>query len=111
MAKGDGFTVNNFDHLAQQSDVSYGIYDTQDNCWIGDDTGPKLFSRESSAEANGMPQELMARIAAQMIGVQLGYALGRLQCVVFKGEELQMKDEVPTKMTAIEALIKLEEGR
>jgi len=106
----DAFTVNDFDHLAQQSDVSYAIYDTQDNCWLGDDTGPRLFTREDSVKLNGMPQELAARIAAQVWGVQLGYAVGRLQAVVFRGEDLQMKDEVSTKMSGLEALKKLESG-
>jgi len=106
----DGFMVNDFEHLAAQSDVSYAIYDTQDNCWLGDETGPKVFTRESSIEAKGIPQELLAKIAAQMWGVQLGYALGRLRALVFKEEDLQIKDEVLTKMTALEALKKMESG-
>src|SRR5271168_1531423 len=100
----DGFTVNDFDHLAEQSDVSYAIYDTQDNCWVGDETGPRMFTREDSVKLNGMPQELAARIAAQVWGVQLGYVPGRLRAVIFKEEDLRMKDEVPTKMSGLEAL-------
>jgi hypothetical protein len=106
----DGFTVNNFDHLAQQSDVSYGIYDTQGECWIGDETGPRVFTRADSAEMNGMPQETIAKLAAMLAGVQLGYAAGRLQPREFHEKELHLRDEVPTKMTALEALIKLESG-
>jgi len=106
----EGFTVNNFDDLAAQSDVSYGIYDTQDNCWIGNETGPRVFTREDSAKLNGMPQVLAAKIAAQIWGVQLGYVAGRLRERVFDEKDLQMKDEVPTKMDGLEALKKLESG-
>jgi len=106
----DGFTVNNFDDLAEQSDVSYGIYDTQDNCWIGDETGPRLFTREDSAKLKGMPQQLAAKIAAQIWGIQLDYASGRLQAVRFNETDLRMKDEVSTKMSGLEALKKLESG-
>ena|ERR1700675_2775829 len=107
----DGFTVNNFEHLEAQSDVSYGIYDTQDNCWIGDDKGPKLFTREDSAKAKGMPQQVMARIAAMMAEMQLGYAPGRFQAAEFHAQDLRLKDSVDTKMTPLEALIKLENGQ
>lgn len=110
MSENDGFTVNNFDHLAEQSDVGYGIYDTRDNCWIGDNVGSRVFTRKDSEEAKGIPQETMAKIAAMMAGVQLGYAVGRLQARVFNETDLQMTGEMPTKMTAEEALIKLESG-
>jgi hypothetical protein len=106
----DGFTVNDFDHLEKASDASYGVYDTQENCWLGDETGPRLFTRELSKEANGVPQELLARIAAQLAGVQCGYAVGRLQARVFNEDDLVLKDSVPTKMSAVEALTKLENG-
>ena len=107
----DGFEVNNFAHLASQSDVSYGIYDTQDECWIGDDAGPRVFTRADSIEMNGMPQETIAKLAAQMAGVQLGYVPGRLQPREFHEKELHLRDEIPTKMSAIEALTKLESGK
>ena len=111
MAGEQGFTVNDFGHLeAAQSAVEYGIYDTQDNCWLGDETGPRLFTIEDSKKANGMPHQLMARIAAQMTEVQLGYAMGRLRALEFNKSDLVLKDEVPTKMTALEALVKLENG-
>lgn len=86
----EGFEVNNFDHLEEaQSSAAYGIYDTQDNCWIGDDVGPRVFTRVDSEKMKGMPQELIARISAQVTGVQLGFAPGRLRAVEFNGEDLQ----------------------
>lgn len=112
MAKLEGFSVNDFEHLENAQDTAYGIYDTQDNCWLGDETGPKLFTREHELVKLGMPRQLAARIAAQMTAVQLGYTPGRLQAVEFKGQDLVHKDSVDTKMTALAALKILEtDGR
>jgi len=105
---GDGFTVNNFEHLADQGVAVYGLYDTVDNCWLGTEMQPKLFTREDSIALNGLPLPTLAQIAAQMAGVQLGYHPGRIQAREFHAGELTLKDEVPTKMTALEALKKLE---
>jgi hypothetical protein len=104
----DGFTVNDFEHLGAASDVAYGVYDTVDNCWLGDETGPKLFARKDAK--NGVTQEILARISAQMTGVQMGYPVGRLRAQVFNEQELRLRDSVPTKMSAVEALTKLENG-
>lgn len=106
----DGFTVNNFDHLAAASDVPYGLYDTVGNCWIGDISGPKVFTREDSLKANGMPTALLAQITAQVTEIQLGYAPGRVKAQEFNEQDLRLKDEVPIKMTSLEALRTLESG-
>ena len=106
-----GFSVNDFGHLEEAQDVKYGIYDTQDNCWLGDENGPRLYDLELSKKMKGMPQQLAARIAAQMTEVQLGYTPGRLRAVEFKNQDsLVLKDSVDTKMTAVAALRKLENG-
>jgi hypothetical protein len=103
----EGYVVNDMEHLEAQC-PAYGLYDTQDDCWLGDDTGPKLYTHELVAKLNGLPLHTAARIAAQMIEVQLGYAPGRLQPREFNEENLVLKDEVPTLMTAEEALTRLE---
>ena len=107
-----GFTVNDFDHLAEASDVAYGIYDTKENCWVGDESGPRLFTRADSVKCNGMPQRIIAQIAAQMAEIQVGYSkdgmAGRLRAQEFHGQDLVHKDSVDTLMTPLEALTKLE---
>jgi hypothetical protein len=108
MSDENGFSVNDFDQFYEACDVVYAIYDTQDNCWLGDETGPKLYDKALSEKLNGMPQFLAARIAAQMTEVQVGYAPGRLQAREFHGDDLHLKDSVDTKMTAVQALRKLE---
>jgi hypothetical protein len=108
-----GFSVNDFGHLDEAQDVKYGIYgiyDTQDDCWLGDDNGPRLYDRVISEKLNGMPQQLAARIAAQMTAVQLGYPQTRLIARVYDGSGTKLRDSVDTKMTAVEALRKLENG-
>jgi hypothetical protein len=104
----EGFSVNDFDHLENAQDVAYGLYDTWHNCWLGDENGPKLFTRADSEKMKRMPQELMARISAQMTAVQLGWTPGRLQSREYHGDPLVKKDTVDTKMTAVEALRKIE---
>ena len=109
MADEQGFVVNDPEHLDAQR-PGYGMYDTQDNCWLGDETGPKVFTVEDSARANGLPHRLMAQIAAQMVEVQLGYTPGRVQVREFNAPNLRLRDQVETQMTPLEALIKLESG-
>jgi hypothetical protein len=109
MPEEQGFTVNEWDRFYEACDVVYAIYDTQDNCWLGDEKGPKFYDRELSDKLNGMPQELAARIAAQMTAIQIGYPEGRLQARQFdKSMELVHRDSVDTKMTALKALRILE---
>jgi hypothetical protein len=109
----EGFVINDLDHMNTFacSVESYGIYDTRDDVWLGDNNGPRVFTREDSKKAKGLPHETLAKIAAQIAGVQLGYSIGRLQARVFNQGDLRLRDEVPTKMGPIEALIRLENGR
>ncbi len=78
----------------------YGIYDTKDNCWLGDDTGPKTFEDYT-----------LARIAAQMAEDQVFSNRGmglRFQAKEYKVKNLRYKDSLDTKRTALEALNRLE---
>jgi len=105
----EGFVVNDLEHLESQCPV-YGLYDTQDNCWLGDDDGPKLYTHELVEKLNGMPLHLAVRIAAKMLETQLGYTPGRLQPREFDDENLVLRDKVDVLMSAEEALTKLETG-
>lgn len=108
----EGFEVNNFEHMEAESDVTYGIYDTQDNCWIGDDKGPILYTRDFAMTAGkGMPQELLARMSAQITCVQMGWAPTRLRALEFTPQELHLKDEIPVKMSGVEAIRRAENGQ
>lgn len=79
--------------------MRWGIYDTRDNCWIGDDAGPQVFE-----------DHLLARISAQVMedmlyGSDLG---GRLVAKELNSNALRLKDEVPVKHSAIESLRRIE---
>ena len=78
----------------------YGLYDTVEHVWMGGDEGPKTFE-----------DFMLARIAAQMIDVQLGQEPGRTKAKEYDPSPKRLRDSVDTKMTALEALDGIEKGR
>lgn len=78
----------------------YGIYDTQDSCWLGDEHGPKLFE-----------DFLVARVAAQVLDERLGNRPGRSKAREYGGGANRLRDEVQTKMSTLDALQRIEGGR
>ena len=81
----------------------WGLYDTEDNCWMGDNetyTGPKLFEEYG-----------LARIAAQVMDVQLRQQPGRTKATEFIEQPLRLRDKVNTKMDSLEALKGIESGK
>jgi hypothetical protein len=79
--------------------MKYGVFDTQDNCWLGDDRGPKLFD-----------VLIVARVSAQVTATQLGWSSTRLEGRAYDDSGNVLKDEVQTKMTPAQALRKIERG-
>jgi hypothetical protein len=77
----------------------YGLYDTNDHCWMGNDEGPLLYE-----------DEMLAKVAARMVDVQLKQAPGRTRAVPYNEESVVHKDEKETAMGPEEALRRLEEG-
>lgn len=81
--------------------LMWGLLDTQDNTWIGNDAGPVLHE-----------EEWMAKVAAQVADIQLGQEPGRTRAREFPAQRnLRLKETVDTKMGPLEALEGLEEGR
>lgn len=79
---------------------TYGIYDTKDNCWLGDDKGPKVYTDYT-----------IARIAAQVVEDQVFGGLGmrlRYEAREFKNQVVRLKDSVGTKRTFLESLQRIE---
>ena len=79
--------------------VLYGIYDTQDNMWLGDEFGPKRFD-----------DYLIARIAAQVVedqvfGTNLG---GRYVAKAIPEAAYTKRDDVTLKRTTLESLTRIE---
>lgn len=89
----------------ENTEMKFGIYDTKDKSWIGDESGPKLFD-----------DELLAKVGRQVIACQLTGS--DLTCVQmgwevrpFNEGSLRKKSEQPLKFTGVEALTRIEEGR
>ena len=80
--------------------VEFGLYDTVDGLWMGDDSGPKTF-----------PDLLTARIAAQVTDVQLGQEPGRTRAKEYEPGPKRKRDEVETRMGTLAALKGIESGR
>lgn len=78
----------------------WGLLDTQDNVWMGNDEGPKTYT-----------EYLLARVGAQMVDVQLGQEPGRTWAMPYKGGATRLRDRVKTKMGTLQALRDLEGGR
>ena len=72
--------------------MMWGLYDTKDNVWMGDDEGPRLFS-----------DSLVAQVAAQILDTRLRQEPGRTRPKEFEPRELRLKDEITPKMTHAQA--------
>src|SRR5271163_4588852 len=77
----------------------YGVLDTKDNVWLGDEFGPKRFD-----------DFVLARIAAQVAEMQAFGTdlLCRFQARPIGGENWRKRDDMPTRMGAEEALCRIE---
>ena len=78
--------------------MTWGILDTKDNLWLGDDTGPKLFDDLMLARCAAQLWE------AQVLETDLG---GRYQAREFTGAG-KIRGEVEAKFSAHEALKNIE---
>lgn len=77
--------------------MKWGLADIEDGLWIGNDDGPLTYD-----------DELLARAAATIVTVQMGWRFGRVQATEFKSAGPK-RDELPTKMGVLDA-IRLAEG-
>jgi hypothetical protein len=78
----------------------WGILDTEDNVWIGNDAGPLLYDNQG-----------LAFVAARMSDVQLGYQPGRCRAAEFIPQPVRLRDTVKAKCSPLKALEDLETGR
>lgn len=83
--------------------MEYGIYDTQDDCWIGSDEGPKTYSDLTTA-----------RISAQVLEDQMFGGLGmklRLEARELPDQSWGLKDELAVQRDALTSLRRIEGGK
>lgn len=62
--------------------MSWGVYDTQDGCWMGSDGGPVTFAVQD-----------LARVAAQVACVRLGWPETRCVAREYDGREARVSDQ------------------
>jgi hypothetical protein len=81
--------------------MKFGVFDTVDELWIGDENGPKLFEFED-----------LAKLAAMIVDKRLKQPLGRSRALPFdEKQSVHYKDTVNTVMDSKQAIEELEEGR
>jgi hypothetical protein len=80
--------------------ILYGVLDTVDGLWIGNEDGPVLYESED-----------LAKVSARIVGVRLGHSPLRYRARLWQPCEMTKRDTLPTKMDALKALTLLEEGK
>lgn len=82
--------------------MKWGIYDTKDSCWLGDDRGPRVFDDDDPIfKGDAFP---MARVAAEMIDIQMKWPPKRSIPREFDPAGLCLKDELPIQRTIHDAM-------
>lgn len=84
----------------------YGLYDTEDNLWMGDGCAPYLF--DSAVDDDG--DSALGKVRALMVDKQLGQPLGRTRVREWVPGELRVRDERAVVKDALTAYTELEEG-
>jgi len=79
--------------------MTYGLYDTEDSVWMGNEAGPLLYEDLK-----------IAQIAAMVVDGQLGQQMGRTRAQEWVPAEVRMRDEKPVLRDAVTTLTMLEEG-
>ena len=77
----------------------WGIFDTEDKIWIGNDDGPCHYE-----------DKMTARLSAEVADVVLGQKIGRCRARRLPKGSWKLRDEKPTIMKPEKALRLLEEG-
>lgn len=78
---------------------TWGILDTKDNTWMGNENGPLLYD-----------EEILAKLAARVLETRLRWFAGRIRAKVYPGGPKQLKDKLTPKIDAVTALKRLESG-
>lgn len=80
--------------------MTWGIYDTVDGVWLGDESGPKTF--------DGPDAYMLARIAAQLMDERMRQPANRTVAKEYDPGPKRLHDSVTPKMTGLQALRRLE---
>lgn len=79
--------------------MKWGLRDTKDNLWMGNDDGPLTYDSET-----------LAKVAAITVDVMLRQAPGRTRATEWLGGPVRLRDEKVAAMTPAQALDRYERG-
>jgi len=79
--------------------MKYGLWDSQDNLWMGDSAGPKTYDELD-----------IAVIAARVCDARLAWRAGRTIAREYVEAPRRLRDSLDAKMTALAALAGIESG-
>ena len=96
--------------------ITYGIYDTRDNVWIGDKVGPRLYNIETLAHLPVPPKtddEVLeiVEVVAVMLAGQIGISSHLFRPIPYEGGANKLRDEIPIVCDGAASLKSYEEGR
>lgn len=78
----------------------FGIRDTRDNLWMGNDDGPHIYE-----------DYFVAQVVAQMVEEMAGYGMGRCRAVPWDGGPARKRDDVKVLRDPLTALQRIEGGK
>ena len=84
--------------------MKYGLYDTKDNVWLGDEKGPFIFDTNEEPLGQG-------RIRAAICDAQFEQRIGRTEARELTRGVYTHRDSVDIKRDALTALEMLEDGK
>lgn len=90
--------------------AGWGLYDTQDKGWFGNEAGPQIYI---NGEHDGKPftGEEMARLGATIIGIRMKWNRGRLRATLYTTNANKPRGEYVPILSLDEALKQIKTGR
>lgn len=84
--------------FATPDNAPWGLYDTKDCCWMGDESGPTLYDAAFDFE--------LARVAEVVMNERFGY-ITRIRLCAYDSSGTKRKDDMEPKRGAYEAMARL----
>jgi hypothetical protein len=80
--------------------VKWGVFDTVDECWMGNSKGPLSYDDEK-----------LAQVAAMVMDMRINWQIGRCRARVLPHPlPWRLRDTKDTRMSTVDALERLEKG-
>lgn len=87
-----------------------GLFDTQDNCWIGNNDGPLTYDDMPTPSGQVMPAQTVAQLAAQLLCMRMKWSPTRIRPKPLDCPNPVKKDDIKPERSADEAMQRLLDG-